>query len=70
MNVNLLKAQIVLKGKKMSDIAEKLKISKSALYRKLKGTSDFTRREIFELMNYLEIDAIKAIEIFFGEKVS
>ena len=34
MNINLLKAQIALKGKKISDITDLLKISKSAIYRK------------------------------------
>lgn len=70
MNINLLKSQIALKGKKLSEIAEKLKISKSALYRKLNCTSDFTRQEICILISFLEIDTKKAMDIFFNEKVS
>ncbi len=70
MNVNLLKAQIALKGKKISDITKLLKISKSAIYRKLSGKSDFTRKEILLLINFLDISNDKAMDIFFDEKVS
>lgn len=70
MNMNLLRAQMALKGKKINDISKILKISKSALYRKLNGKSDFTRKEICELIDFLEIETEKAMEIFFKEKVS
>lgn len=70
MNINMLKAQIALKGKKVNDITKLLKISKSAVYRKLNGKSDFTRKEILLLINFLEINTDKAMEIFFSEKVS
>ncbi|MBY6789252.1 helix-turn-helix transcriptional regulator [Clostridium botulinum] len=70
MNVNLLKSQIALRGKTIKEIAEKLKISKSAMYRKMYGKSEFTRAEISILIDYLEINFEKAIEIFFAEKVS
>lgn len=68
MNVNLLKAQIVLKGKKISDITNLLKISKSATYRKLNCKSDFTRKEILLLINFLDIDVKKAMDIFLMKK--
>lgn len=70
MNINLLKSQIALKGKSFKEIASKLKISKSALYRKMYGKSEFTRTEISILINYLEIDVERAMEIFFYEEVS
>jgi hypothetical protein len=70
MNVNLLKSQIALKEKKISDITKLLKISKSAIYRKLGGKSDFTRKEILLLINFLDISTEKAMDIFFDEKVS
>lgn len=70
MNVNLLKSKIVLQGKSLKDVASKLKISKSALYRKMYGKSEFTRGEISILIKYLEIDVAQAMEIFFEEKVS
>lgn len=70
MNVNLLKSQIALKGKTFKEIANKLNISKSALYRKMHGKSEFTRLEISILISYLEINIEQAMEIFFTEKVS
>lgn len=65
MDTNLLKSQIVLKGQNVSGISNILGISKSALYRKLKGQSEFTRTEIVKLVNLLEIEKEKAYEIFF-----
>lgn len=70
MDSNMLKAQIVLKGKKINDITKILKISKSAFYRKLNGKSDFTRKEILLLINFLEITNEMAMDIFFNGKVS
>ena len=70
MNINLLKAQMALKGKKTSEVAKMLNISKSAIYRKLNGNSDFTRNEIFQLINCLGIETEKAMEIFFKSEVS
>ncbi len=70
MNVNLLKSKIVLEGKSLKEVANKLKISKSALYRKMYGKSEFTRGEISVLIKYLKIDVGQAMDIFFNEKVS
>ena len=68
MNTNLLKSYMVLKEKNACDLAQSLKISKSAFYRKLNKTSEFTRKEIHILMNLLELDINKAFEIFFSEE--
>lgn len=70
MNINLLKAQILLKGRKIKDIANVLNISKSSIYRKLNSKSDFTGREICKLIAYLEIELKRAMIIFFDEIVS
>lgn len=70
MNTTLLKSQIVLHDKKISDVAMELGISKSAFYRKLKGETEFTRHEIEILINYLELSIEMAMAIFFNEKVS
>lgn len=45
-----------------------LKISKSAFYRKLNGTSEFTQSEIQKIVDFLELDS--PVGIFFTEKVS
>lgn len=70
MNTTLLKAQIILNNKKVSDVAKELGISKSALYRKLRGETEFTRQEISTIIKYLRLNVNIAMEIFFNEKVS
>lgn len=70
MNTNLLKAEIIANGKKMTDIADELKISKSALYRKLRGDTEFTRHEIEVIIKTLGMSVEKALKIFFNEKVA
>lgn len=70
LNSILLKSQIVLHDKKISEVAEILEISKSALYRKLNGKTEFTRHEIEMLIKYLGLSVELAMEIFFNEKVS
>ncbi|MHB9943639.1 hypothetical protein CF065_18990 [Clostridium sporogenes] len=70
MNVALLKSQIILNNKKIPEIAEDLKISKSAFYRKLRGDSEFTRQEISKLITLLNLNIETAMEIFFSARVS
>lgn len=70
MDVTLLKSQIVLNNKNIPDIAKSLKISKSALYRKLRGDSEFTRQEISDIITLLNLNVETAMAIFFNEKVS
>lgn len=58
--------------KKMSsnELAEKLGISRSALYKKLEGKLEFTRKEIEILIKLFEIDEKRAVSIFFTSQVS
>ncbi|EHK2334465.1 helix-turn-helix transcriptional regulator [Clostridium perfringens] len=67
---NILKSLIVLKGKSIPEVAKEMHIGKSTLYKKIYGKSEFTRKEISELMSILEIEPYKAMEIFFDTKVS
>lgn len=52
MKINLLKAHMALKGKSINEIVDLLGISKSTIYRKLKGKSEFTRKEMLLLINF------------------
>jgi transcriptional regulator with XRE-family HTH domain len=70
MNSKALRAELILKGKKTDEIAIEIGISKSAFYRKLKGKSSFTQKEICKLGEALDISNDKIMEIFFAEKVS
>lgn len=66
MNSNELKAQLVLNGKTTLDYSKALGISRSALYRKLKGRTDFSREEIQKTISFLELTSEKAMNIFFA----
>lgn len=52
-----------MKGKTMQNIADLLGINQATLYRKINGSSDFYRREIQAICNYLEI--VDPNEFFF-----
>lgn len=76
MNTNALKARLTLIGKSVDDIVRDLdakkgiKISRETFYRKLRGTSDFSRKEILALSELLDLTDSDTISIFFNDKVS
>lgn len=63
-----LKAQIVLTGKTMTEVAEALDINVVTLYRKMNGVSDFYRRELLILCDILDIEDPK--EVFFDREIT
>lgn len=64
------KFKIALLRRKVSyeDIAKMLGISIVTLYRKINGNSDFYRREIDLISNYLSLDLQEKEEIFFANE--
>lgn len=58
------KAELIIKGKNMKDVANMLGINEATLYRKINGNSDFYRREIQLICDYLDIE--DPSNIFFG----
>lgn len=50
------------------EMCEKLKMSRSAFYRKCNGTSEFTQGEIQSIVDILNLES--PMGIFFAEKVS
>lgn len=64
---NLFKAQLKAKRKTVKDIAEAVGVSEATLYRKINGTSDFTRNEIQLIRQYLNLCAEEVDEIFFAD---
>lgn len=64
------KLEYEMKSRKVTvdDLCLKLDISRSAFYRKMNGTSEFTRSEIQGIVDCLELESPK--DIFFADKVS
>lgn len=75
-NANALKAKLVLNGISVVDLLNEIgsqygvKMSKSAFYRKLNGSSEFDRKEIIAISKCLKINSSDLLRIFFSEKVS
>ena len=70
MNGRELMSEIVLNGLTMSKLANIIGISRTALYRKIKGVSEFSQSEISLISNTLKLNSDKMISIFFSPKVS
>lgn len=64
---NKFRARVIEKGFSMEQVADKLHINVVTLYRKMNGTSDFTRNEIQQLREILDLDVKAANAIFFAE---
>lgn len=69
MNGNELLAAIKRKGKAVKGLCEALNISTSSFYKKLKGLSEFTKREIVEIKHYLGLTLEETRLFFFAEMV-
>ena len=70
MNGNILKSEMALNELTMREMATKLSLSKSGLYRKLNGTCEFTRLEISKIIKCLNLSEEKTMQIFFMDEVS
>jgi len=69
-NIRLLKSKLALQSKSISDLAQNINMNKSTFYRKLNGKSDFTRKEITDIIQILDLDREDMCAIFFTQKVS
>lgn len=70
MQVNELRAELVRQDKSMNDLREFLKISKSAMHRKMNGSSEFKQSEIVLIREFLALSSNQVEVIFFNKKVS
>ena len=64
---NKLKYYALCKNKSTVEIAEALSIDKSTLWRKMSGSSDFSREEVQKIKEFLGLSNDQAMEIFFGQ---
>lgn len=66
-----LKKKIEQSGMSLEDLAEKIGMNRSTLYRKLKaGGIKFTAEEILKMVDVIRISKEEAAEIFFTVKVA
>ena len=71
MNVNKLKAKMVERGLNVSQVAEKIGIDRSSLYRKLNNQGEtLTVKEAKAIVKVLNITPREAASIFFGNDVA
>ena len=70
-NVNKLKAKMVERGLNVSQVAEKIGIDRSSLYRKLNNQGEtLTVKEAKAIVKVLNITPREAASIFFGNDVA
>lgn len=71
MDVNKLKGKVVEKGMNMSQLATKIGIDRSTLYRKLKSQGDtLTVKEVNLIVRALGLTKDEAVDIFFTNKIA
>lgn len=70
MDANKLRYYIADRGKNMASFEAELGISKTALYRKMNGKSEFTRAEIQRAILYLGLSEEETMSVFFNDAVS
>lgn len=64
-----IKSKLILLGKSVLWLANKLSISKASLYNKLNGKTRFTLDEVRIITDVLELTDEEVIDIFFDNKV-
>lgn len=67
-NKNKFKAQLVLSGISAKELAKKMEIDESTLYRKIQNDGSFTRNEINHMIEILNITDPK--DIFFADELA
>lgn len=70
MNRNELKGRIVAKGFKVEDFCKEIGMKRVTFDRRMKGQSEFTRDEIVQIVNVLDLSMDEMYSIFFTEKVA
>ncbi|MCI8331462.1 MAG: hypothetical protein HFE78_01345 [Clostridiales bacterium] len=70
MNAKELKAEMIRNGYTTPGLANKIGISKKALYCKLSGESHFKLNEIYQVIGALKLNRDKIFAIFFEDQIS
>ena len=67
---NKFKERIMEMGFTVGKVASFIGINEATLYRKISGSSEFSRAEIQLIRNVLKLTVAEAEEIFFAEKLA
>lgn len=67
MNANKLRGKIKERGETLEQFAEQMGISTTALYRKLRGDTEFSREEIQRAGTLLQLTGAELLAIFFAD---
>lgn len=70
MDKDLLRYYCSRHGMTLDDLAKRLDMSETTLYRKLRGDSDFYRGEIIEIKEILDLDPSAVNCIFFNRNLA
>lgn len=66
MDVKALKSKLVAKGMNVEDLAKKIGLDRSSLYRKLAGQQKMTIKDAQNIKAALNLTSNEARDIFFG----
>ncbi len=69
-NISELRAECVRNGMTLEDLAKKVGIDKSTLYRKMTGKSEFLRRELQTIKDTLSLNDEQFLYIFFAQQLA
>lgn len=69
-NVNKLRGKIVECGMSVTDLADRINVDKTTLYRKLNNSECFTLREADAITSALSLSKDDAVAIFFSQYVA
>lgn len=65
-NINALKSSVIKKGYNISDVAARIGVTPSTLYRKINGSTRLSIEEANKIIKMLELDKSDAVDIFFN----
>ncbi len=70
LKLNELKAEIARNELTIEDLADKINISRTTLWRRLNNPSEFTLAEICKIKAILKLSGERIIDIFFTDEVA
>ncbi len=70
MKLNELKAEVVRNEMTLEELAERVNMTRTTLWRRFNNPDEFTLSEITNIATELNLDGQRVVEIFFEEKVS